>query len=138
MLVREIMKKQVICATEDASLRDVARKMMEQNIGVIPVVDDRQQLRGILTDRDIAMAVAAEGRSPERTRVGEVMAHEAVCTEIDADLESALKTMNQTRARRLPVIEQGRVVGILSVTDLAGAMREQFDQFIGIEEIHRH
>jgi CBS domain-containing protein len=57
-------------------------------------------------------------------------------TEIDADLEAALRLMNKIHARRLPVTDKGKLVGIISSADVAGAMREQFNQFLGLEETY--
>jgi CBS domain-containing protein len=130
------MQKNVITCLPSATIQEVARKMAEQNIGSVPLVDEAGKLKGILTDRDIALAVAAEGRDPRGTRASEIMTSNPQFTEIDADLEAALRQMNKIHARRLPVTDKGKLVGIISSADVAGAMREQFNQFLGLEEIY--
>jgi CBS domain-containing protein len=130
------MQKNVITCLPSATIQEVARKMAEQNIGSVLLVDDAGKLKGILTDRDIALAVAAEGRDPRATRASEIMTSNPQFTEIDADLEAALRLMNKIHARRLPVTDKGKLVGIISSADVAGAMREQFNQFLGLEETY--
>ena len=112
--------------------------MLEQDIGSVPIIDDDHRLQGIITDRDIALAVAAEGLDPQSTRAGDIMSRGPLAAEIDADLDFALEQMHKAHAKRLPVTEHGRVVGILSSTDLAGAMRTRLDQFFEIDELDRH
>lgn len=136
MLVRQCMQKNVITCLPSATIQEVARKMAEQNIGSVLLVDDAGKLKGILTDRDIALAVAAEGKDPRATRASEIMTSNPQFTEIDADLEAALRLMNKIHARRLPVTDKGKLVGIISSADVAGAMREQFNQFLGLEETY--
>jgi len=136
MLVRQCMQKNVITCLPSATIQEVARKMAEQNIGSVLLVDEAGKLKGILTDRDIALAVAAEGREPRATRASEIMTSNPQFTEIDADLEAALRLMNKVHARRLPVTDKGKLVGIISSADVAGAMREQFNQFLGLEETY--
>jgi len=136
MLVRQCMQKNVITCLPSATIQEVARKMAEQNIGSILLVDEAGKLKGILTDRDIALAVAAEGKDPRATRASEIMTSNPQFTEIDADLEAALRLMNKIHARRLPVTDKGKLVGIISSADVAGAMREQFNQFLGLEETY--
>jgi CBS domain-containing protein len=130
------MQKNVITCLPSATIQEVARKMAEQNIGSVLLVDDAGKLKGILTDRDIALAVAAEGKDPRATRASEIMTSNPQFTEIDADLEAALRLMNKIHARRLPVTDKGKLVGIISSADVAGAMREQFNQFLGLEETY--
>jgi len=130
------MQKNVITCLPSATIQEVARKMAEQNIGSVLLVDEAGKLKGILTDRDIALAVAAEGREPRSTRASEIMTSNPQFTEIDADLEAALRLMNKIHARRLPVTDRGKLVGIISSADVAGAMREQFNQFLGLEETY--
>jgi CBS domain-containing protein len=130
------MQKNVITCLPSATIQEVARKMAEQNIGSVLLVDEAGKLKGILTDRDIALAVAAEGKDPRATRASEIMTSNPQFTEIDADLEAALRLMNKIHARRLPVTDKGKLVGIISSADVAGAMREQFNQFLGLEETY--
>lgn len=139
MIVREFMQKDLVTALPSASIEEAARKLAEQNIGSILVTDKGGKLKGILTDRDIALAVAAEGKDPKTTCVSEIMTQAPLSTEYDTDLDAALKLMNRAHTRRLPVTDHGKLVGIVSSADVAGAFKEQFNQFIGLEETYaRH
>ncbi|NIQ94783.1 MAG: CBS domain-containing protein, partial [Desulfuromonadales bacterium] len=95
--------------------------------------------RGIVTDRDIACKVVAKGFEPSRMAASEFMSTDLKATRFDTDLDDALETMYQTHTRRLPVTAHGRLVGVLSSADVAGAFKNRFDQFLGLEESYiRH
>lgn len=139
MLIREIMQKDLVTALQTATLRDVTRKMAEQKIGSVLIVDEKRQLKGILTDRDVALAVAADGKDPRTCCASDIMSEAPLCAEFDTDIESALQRMNSAHTRRLPITEQGNLVGVVSSTDLACALKDQFNQFLGLEETYlRH
>jgi CBS domain-containing protein len=97
---------------------EAARLMRDENVGSLPVSDEGR-LVGMLTDRDIAVRVVAEGRSPESTTVGEVFSPNPVAARPDQDLDEALQLMAQHQVRRLPVVEDDRLVGILAQADVA-------------------
>lgn len=139
MWVRDCMQRNPVTVLPSTSVQEVARKLAEYNIGSVLVTDEGGRLRGILTDRDIALAVAAEGKDAGATSAFEIMTQAPVSTEFDTDIESVLRIMNRAHTRRLPVTENGRLVGIVSTADLAGAVKAQFNQFIGVEESYiRH
>jgi CBS domain-containing protein len=115
--------------------------MKEYHVGSVLVVDEGWKLKGILTDRDIAMTVAADSRDPRSISVNDAMSADPRTINSDADVESALKIMNRAHVRRLPVTESGKLVGLLSSADLAAEMKDEFSQFIGLEEVfakHTH
>lgn len=136
MQVRQIMQKEVVTALPSVFVQEIARKMKEQNIGSVPICDDSGRLKGILTDRDICLAVAVDGKDPAKTLASDIMTEAPLTTELDTDLEAALRLMNRAHARRLPVVENGKLVGVLSMADVAGELRKQFDQFFTIEETY--
>ncbi|MBC7909329.1 MAG: CBS domain-containing protein [Pyrinomonadaceae bacterium] len=120
MKVQEIMTREVGYCGPKASLADVAKLMWDKDCGAIPVVDAERKVIGMLTDRDICMAVATRNRLASEMQVGEVLSGTVVraCAPSD-DAEAALDIMRQSRLRRLPVIgEDGTLQGILSITDL--------------------
>jgi CBS domain-containing protein len=120
---------------------DAAVKMKEHHVGSVLVVEEGWKLKGILTDRDIAMTVAADTKDPRTISVRDIMTADPVTINSDADVATALRVMNNAHIHRLPVTESGIVVGLLSSADLAAEMRETFDQYIGLEEIfakHTH
>ncbi|MDA8169363.1 MAG: CBS domain-containing protein [Nitrospiraceae bacterium] len=134
MTVRQHMKKDIATVSPNATLREAAIKMKEKKIGSILVAEEGWKLKGILTDRDIAIALAAEGKDPQTTMVHDIMVQAPITIEADADLDSALRIMNRASVRRLPVLENGRLVGVISSADLACAVKEELNQFIGLEE----
>jgi CBS domain-containing protein len=103
---------------------EAARLMRDEEIGSLPVTEEGR-LVGMLTDRDIAVRVVAEGRSPNSTTVGEVLSPDPVAAGPDQDLDEALHLMAQHQVRRLPVVEDDRLVGILAQADVALEEKEK-------------
>lgn len=125
MKVSAVMTTNVITIGPDATLTEAARRMRGLDIGPLPVADG-DRLVGMLTDRDIAVRATAEGRDPSATRVSDVMTRDVVCCFEDDEVLQAARTMARYRKRRLVVVDaSGRVVGIVSLGDLA--LRAQQD-----------
>src|SRR5919198_5179647 len=103
---------------------EAARLMRDENVGSLPVSEEGK-LVGMLTDRDIAVRVVAEGKSLESTTVGEVFSRNPVAARPDQDLDEALQLMAQHQVRRLPVVEDDRLVGILAQADVALEEKEK-------------
>ncbi|MDA8172251.1 MAG: CBS domain-containing protein [Nitrospiraceae bacterium] len=133
MTVRQFMNKNAVSLPASATLLEAARKMKEKNIGSM-IIEENLKVKGILTDRDIAFAVAAEGKNPSTTCVCDIMVHDPITVDVDADLDSALRIMNRANVRRLPVLENGKLCGVISSADIAGAMKEEINQFLALEE----
>ena len=134
MFVRQCMERDLVTVSPSASLHDVTKKLKEYNVGSVLIVDEGWKLKGILTDRDVALTLGTDSHNPDTTCACDVMTADPVTIDCEADLDSAIRVMNRSHIRRLPVTEHGRLVGILSSSDVARAMHEEFDQFIGIEE----
>ena len=114
---------------------DAAKLMEKADAGMIPVVLDGQ-LTGTVTDRDIALRVVAAGKNPESTTVGEIASNDVVTVQPDQDLDEALSLMAKHQVRRLPVVEDGRLIGVLAQADVA---REGNERAVGetVEQISR-
>jgi CBS domain-containing protein len=134
MKVRELMNKEIVSVLPTATLHDAALKMKEYCIGSILICEDGWNLKGIVTDRDISLAVAADFKDPKTTYTSEIMKKEPVTIGSDADVDFALKVMSKSVIRRLPVCEDKKVVGILSTSDVAAEIKDELNQFIGLEE----
>jgi CBS domain-containing protein len=134
MLVRQKMHKELVTVLPSSSVHEAALKMKEHGVGTVLVVEEGWKLRGILTDRDIAMTVAADSKDPKTTYTCDIMTIDPITINSDADIDSALRIMNRANIRRLPVTENGKLVGLLSSADVAAEIKEEFDQFIGLEE----
>lgn len=118
--VRDVMTPDPITIKETASLADAARLMRDNDIGPLLVMGNGGgTIRGIVTDRDIVIRAIAEGRNPRETMVSEVCTDELVMASPDDDVEEALALVRNRAIRRLPVVEDGHAVGILSLGDLA-------------------
>lgn len=134
MTVKQLMNKDLVSVLPSSTIGEVAQKMKEHGVGSVLVVDEDWKLKGIVTDRDIAIAVAADYKDPKATLASEIMTADPIYICSDADFDAALKTMNQANVRRLPVTEDGKVVGLLSSADVAREIKDEFQQFIGLEE----
>ena len=119
MRCEELMTSEVELLDVRATVREAARRMRDLNIGFLPVVDDAQQLVGVLTDRDIALRVVAENLRPG-VGVDQVMTEEVITCDPEDDVEraEALMRVNQ-KSRLVCVDETGRVAGVISLVDLA-------------------
>ena len=116
MQVRDVMAANVESCSNQDSLQDVANKMNSLNVGSIPVVENGQVV-GMITDRDLAIRGIASGDAA--SSVSQIMSNNVVTVNADAPLEEAAALMSQHQVRRLPVVENGQIVGMLSLGDLA-------------------
>lgn len=118
----DIMTDNPETVTPDTSLADAARKMRDLDVGIIPVVDGEgsNRLRGVLTDRDIAIRAVAEGKDGQSTRVMEVMTTQVETCNKNDSLRDVMSVMEREQVRRVPVTDrEGRLVGIIAQADMA-------------------
>ena len=116
--VRDAMTEAPRSIGKSVSVVEAARLMREQDIGSLPITDD-EKLVGMITDRDITTRVVAEAADPKVTSVGDVYSRDLISVEPGKDLEQALRLMARHQVRRLPVVENGRLVGIVAQADVA-------------------
>lgn len=122
MTVASAMTKTPACCTPESSLIDVAHMMVDNDCGQIPVVEEltQRKLIGVITDRDIAVRIVAEGRDPAETKARDCMTKPGVSVTKGTSLRECCKIMESNKVRRLPVIdEKGGVVGIVSLADVS-------------------
>lgn len=119
MQVREMMNPSVITVSTTDSTALAARLLSRHNIGSLPVCTMDGRLRGIVTDRDIVLRCIAAEEDPAQTPVRDVMTRGCYTVGPEDDCRQATRLMAARQVRRLPVVEQGKVVGILSLGDLA-------------------
>ena len=124
MNVRELMTTAPVTVQPDATLGEVAVLMKQEDCGSIPVVEDGR-LVGIVTDRDIVIRGVAAGSDPKTQRVSTVMSADPVTIRPDDDLTDAEKVMADRQIRRLPVVENGKLVGIIVTAQIARAGNER-------------
>ena len=116
--VKEVMTTGPITLDRDASLAEAARVMRDRGIGDVIVVEG-DDAEGIVTDRDIVIRGVAEGADPNSTRLGQVVSGDLTSVAPDDPVERALELMREKAVRRLPVLEGGKPVGVVSLGDLA-------------------
>jgi CBS domain-containing protein len=122
--VRDTMTENPRSIEASSSVVEAARLMREEHIGSLPITED-EQLVGMITDRDITTRVVAEAADPTMTSVGDVYSRDLISVEPDKDLAEALKLMARHQVRRLPVVENGRLVGIVAQADIARRENEK-------------
>ena len=128
--VRDAMTANPRSIGASASVVEAARLMREQHIGSLPVTED-DRLVGMITDRDITTRVAAESAVPETTSVGDVYSRDLISVEPNSDLDEALRLMARHQVRRLPVVENDRLVGIVAQADIALKESERTGELVG-------
>lgn len=116
--IADVMTPDPICLDDTATVTEAARKMREADIGPI-IVTSRDDRIGILTDRDIVTRVVADGRDPDAVTLNELATWNPECVTPDDPVDQAVSLMRSKAIRRLPVIQDGRPVGIVSLGDLA-------------------
>jgi CBS domain-containing protein len=109
---------------------EVAQKMKEHRVGSVLVVEEGWKLKGIVTDRDVAIAVAADSKDPKTTFAYEIMTADPICISADADFDSALRIVNQAA----PSHGKRQGSGSLIFSGCGKKIKDEFQQFIGLEE----
>lgn len=119
MRVKDIMTKDMIIADKNDTILDVAKLMRHHNIGCIPIVENGQKVLGVVTDRDIVMNMARFNSDPSATFAKEIASEVVYKVKPDADVNQALELMKKQRIRRLAVVEDENLIGMLSLGDVA-------------------
>jgi CBS domain-containing protein len=120
------MTESLVYSSPDDTVSSVAQLMKTEDIGPVLIINEESnRLVGIVTDRDLALKVVAEGRDPQTTKVEEVMTRKVITCRADDDVENAMKAMAQYQLRRIPVVDKDdRLVGIISQADVATRVGE--------------
>ncbi|MDT9695801.1 CBS domain-containing protein [Streptomyces sp. P17] len=116
--VRDIMTGAPATVGPQASVAAVARIMRDRDLGAVLVMDD-DRLRGLVTDRDLVVRSLCEGGDPEETTVAGACSDDLVTVGPDEDLDHAIRLMREHAVRRIPVVDEGRPVGIVALGDVA-------------------
>jgi CBS domain-containing protein len=119
--IQDVMTKQLHTVRNDATLRTVARMMHDQKIGDVVVTNADGTMCGIVTDRDLVVRGMAEQRDPDTTQVAVVCTDEVIKLPPSATIDEAVKLMREHAVRRIPVVSDGKAVGIVTIGDLARA-----------------
>lgn len=136
MKVKDLMSRNAASVSPDTSLEEVARMMKEMNIGSVPVVESGRVV-GIVTDRDIIIRELAMGKNPVTTRVGDVMTYGISTASPEMDIHDAAKLMSDKQIRRLPVVDNDRLVGMIAIGDMAVRSKLEDDAGEALSDISK-
>ena len=117
--IRDVMTTNPETLPESTTVREAAETMRANDIGDVVIVDDNGAISGILTDRDIVVRVVAEGRDPRVTRIGDIASRDLTAVSPEDPVDRAVQLMRDKAIRRLPAVDKGKPVGIVSIGDLA-------------------
>jgi len=117
-LIREVMTPNPRTLDATATAEAASSVMRDEDVGAVIVAED-DQARGLVTDRDLVVRVMAEGRNPSRVKLADICSADVVTVSPDDSIDKAVGLMRERALRRLPVVENGRPVGIVSMGDLA-------------------
>lgn len=126
MKLKEIMTKDVIAVSPDTSVFDAAQIMKDKNIGSVPICTDDMNVEGILTDRDVVLRIVCEAKDAKQIKCKDIMTDKLIVGKTDMEVDSALDLMGDLQVRRLPVVENGRLVGFVALGDMA--VNKRFDR----------
>ena len=122
--IKDLMTSNPTTCEPSATVADVAKVMAQEDVGPVPIVEG-ERLVGLVTDRDIVVRVVAEGKDPSTTTIRDVASSDLTTVTPDTDLQEALDLMSASQVRRLPVVENGTLVGIVAQADVARAADEE-------------
>ncbi len=135
MKLREIMTDAVVRIRPDEPVAVAARTLTQYNIGALPVCGYDGRLKGMVTDRDMVTRCLAAERDPDRTTVSQVMTSRVVSARPDMELEEAARLMGTEQIRRLPVVENGKLCGIVSLKDMVAHRTAPVQAWQALEQI---
>lgn len=135
MQLKQIMQKKVVTASPDASIREVAKKMKDYRIGYL-LLTNGEAIKGCVTDRDIVVWLAG-GKDPDATKINSIMRTNVITSAPDTDVFDASRLMARKKIRRLPIVEGSKLLGLVSVSDLASVIEEEVDNFFHVEEAYQ-
>ena len=122
---KDFMHRELVTAVPKETISSIIQKLAEHDRGALPVCNDKDELVGIITERDIVRKCFTSGTDCSRFRVQDVMSKKVVIGSPDDDLDYAINAMRQERIRHLPIVENKKVIGVISMRDLLGVQLEQ-------------
>ncbi len=135
MEVRDLMNPSVVSIEPTSSAALAARLISRHNVGALPVCSGDRRLRGVVTDRDIVLRCVAAEEDPAQTMVRDIMTRNCATVSPGDDCREASRVMSVQQVRRLPVVEDGKVVGMISLGDLARSHRYDMEAAQALSEI---
>lgn len=115
--IKDTMKRNIVVVRPEDSIKEAVRNMASKNIGCLVVVDKNKPV-GIMTERDVIKRIMANGVDTEKTRIKEVMTRKIISLSSDRSIKEAVDILDKNKIKKLPVIEHGKLIGIVTMTDL--------------------
>jgi CBS domain-containing protein len=132
--ILEAKGSEVISVKPDSLVIEALTLMAERNIGAILVIDDAGEIAGILSERDFARKIIVKGRACDTSKVKEIMTSKIICAEPSTSLVECMNLMTSNRFRHLPIKENGKVVGVISIGDVVKALIAQQERIIAQQD----
>lgn len=129
--VKDWMTKNVKTVTQEDSVQEASKRMKEINGGSLIVVENEKAI-GIITERDISQKLVAEDKSPGGTKVGEIMTHNLISASPEDSIMEVSKRMNLAKIKKMPIMENDKLVGIITTTDLMRVMKALKEDMIAL------
>jgi signal-transduction protein with cAMP-binding, CBS, and nucleotidyltransferase domain len=133
--IREVMSRALVTSSPESSVEDVARAMAESQIGSV-IITENGFNEGIVTERDICYKVVAEGLDPKKVAAKDIMTTDLVTVESDRTITEAAKVMVKKGIRRLAIVEKGKVIGILTASDILAVSPKTIEVLRELYEIY--
>lgn len=137
MKVKDIMTTPAFYALENESVFHIAKLMKKNDVGAIPVCNKEGKIVGVVTDRDIIIRAVGKGLNPASVSAKEIMSADVTVISPMTDLDDAFDIMSEIKIRRLPVVENSKLVGMLSLGDLSQSMEYTFEISDALSEVCR-
>lgn len=136
MKCKDIMTKDIKACTPDCTIKEAVLLMKQINSGVIPVVNEDNVLKGIVTDRDVVLYSVLNDKDPDTTFIGEFMTKSIITAEAEEELDDTIHKMSENQVRRVPIVdENNKLVGLISLGDIAVRSKEEHETFEALEHI---
>ena len=127
MKVKDIMTTPALSVGKNTDIYHVAKLISENDVGVIPVCDDNGNICGVITDRDIVLRAIGEGKDVKTTSASDIMTKDVTTVSPFTDLDDAFDIMSDIKVRRLPVVNESELVGMLTLGDLSQSLDYSFE-----------
>ena len=118
MFVKEIMNHDIVCITPDVFVQEAAKTMTKYKIGGLVVVDEKEKLIGMVTERDILSKIVAKDEDPAILRVSDIMTKDPVTIQNDDEVDEAVELMVKNKIKKIPVLHEEKIVGIITTSDI--------------------
>ncbi len=120
MKCKDVMSQKIKWCTPDCTAKEAVKIMKEENCGVIPVVDEKNKIKGIVTDRDITFFLVLKDKDPEKTKLKEFMSKDVITCKENDDLDKLVHRMKKYKVRRIPIVDkEDKLQGMISLGDIA-------------------